>query len=277
MLKKLQNILTLTLMLQAVVILAGCSSYSTDGSDELVKLKSYRSLSRSTVEEEKVNEIRHMSLRNTAMSLGARGGLSFRANKINAMLNKNGAQLDRVFNFAPLVLEHNILPPVLIEGRNTLTKDNGSTLRLADRSYTIIQQARFITTVPNWRDYLLMNYLEPETPDRSLLPKNGAEAEIWDRYIQEGWSAGIAQAQTIYQENLAKLKRDIQGMIRYKTLLNQNMVSAPYVATTELGITGNSSAMTVNDRVLRITALPELQASNWHTEITEQIKIDDKE
>ena len=47
------------------------------------------------------------------------------------------------------------------------------------------------------------------------------------------------------------------------------MVSAPFVATLDLGITGNKSNLTINDRVLRITAFPSLQTdgSQWKTEI----------
>lgn len=251
--------------------LAACKSYESEGTAELVKLRSYRDLTKSSVKEEKVNELRYMALRNAAVSIGARAALAYRAKQINEMLQENYRELDRVFNFQPLVLQKNVLPPVLTEGRNNLSQQNPNVLRLSDRNYTITEQARFVTAVPSWRSYLLMHYLEPELPDRSLLPRNGAESDIWDRYVQDGWNAGILQAENIYTENLAKLQRDIQGMLRYHTLLAQNIVSEPYIAETNLGITGDSSNMSVNDRVLRITALPELKTDDnkqWKAEIT---------
>ena len=47
------------------------------------------------------------------------------------------------------------------------------------------------------------------------------------------------------------------------------MVSSPYVAETDMGVTGGGSDLTVSDRVLRITAFPTLQndSQNWKTEI----------
>lgn len=266
----MQRIFKVTLTLLACLSLSACHNADEEGTDELVKLRGYRNLTAQTADKGEIGEIRYMGLRNAAMSLGARAALAFRSNKINALLLKNGNALDRVFNFEPLVLEHNVLPPVLIEGRNKLSQNSTDTLSLADRTYTIVEQARFITTTPNWRDYLLMHYMQPELPDKSLLPKNGKESDIWDYYVQEGWIAGIEQADVIFEQNLAKLKRDLNGMIKYMTLLAQNMVTKPYIAKTNLGVTGDKSSMTVNKRLLRITSLPELKTNmseQWDAEV----------
>ncbi len=61
--------------------------------------------------------------------------------------------------------------------------------------------------------------------------------------VEMGWFEGIDQADQIYTENLARLKRDYQGMIRYRMLLAQNMVSAPQVAHRELGVTGGGEEL----------------------------------
>jgi defect-in-organelle-trafficking protein DotC len=169
-----------------------------------------------------------------------------------------------------MLLDNDVLPPVLVEARKTLSLTGDDVIRIADRNYQILHQAKFVTSPPTWRDYLWMDYNAPETPDKSLLPKNNTEQIIWVKYIDEGWEAGLLQATIIFKENISRLKRDYEGMIRYRRLLAQNMVSAPFVATMDLGITGNGSNMTVNDRVLRITAFPTLQAdgSQWKTEIT---------
>ena len=209
-------------------------------------------------------------LRDTALSVGARGGLAHRAKEINLSIENNAGLLNRVFNFNGMMLDNSVLPPVLTEGRNSLDLASDDVIRAADRNYRIIKQARFVTAIPNWRDYLLLNYETPEVPDKSLLPKNGAERVVWQRYIDEGWIAGVKQAELIFDEQVYKLTRDYNGMILYRTLLAKNMVSPPYVAKLDLGVTGSESGMNVNDRVLRITAKPGLNTDSkeWKTTVT---------
>jgi len=79
-----------------------------------------------------------------------------------------------------------------------------------------------------------------------------------------GWQKGIEQAYSIFRQNLARLKRDYNGMILYRKLLQEKMVSPPFVSRTELGVTGDGNDMHVNYQVLRITALPRLQTDSRH-------------
>ena len=83
--------------------------------------------------------------------------------------------------------------------------------------------------------------------------------------VRVGWEKGLQQAYSIFQQNLARLKRDYRGMVLYRKLLQEKMISPPFVARTELGITGNGSDMRINDQVLRIVELPKLQSNgrNW--------------
>lgn len=217
-----------------------------------------------------VSPMRAQALRDTALSVGARGGLAWRAALINKILTYNESKLSRLFNFNAMLLDKNVLPPVLIEGRNTLTLGGTDTIRVADRTFQILCQAKFVTAPPTWRDYLWLSYGCPVVPDRSLLPRNREERIIWKKFIDEGWRAGIQQAELIFRENVGRIKRDYEGMIRYRTLLAQNMVSPPFVAELDMGVTGGGADMTVNDRVLRITSFPALQSSSedWKTEIT---------
>ena len=209
-----------------------------------------------------MSRIREMALRETALSLGAQAGLSSRAETINSALVKQSPHLDAIFNFNSITLEHNILPPVLLEGQNTLNLADAQTIRISDQSYKVAKQARFITTPPNWHQYLWMDYKEPELPDTTLLPKNAAERTVWVQYVEKGWHNGIEQANTILEENIARIKEDFGGMVLYRKLLAMNMVSPPYVSHTDLGITGNSDEIHIDDRVLRITALPGLNINS---------------
>lgn len=260
----LKPVLKSVLMGLFVTSIVACSGNNAPNRDT-TSLSSLRSLSRGDTKGSGLTGLRYTAIRDTALSIGARGGLSHRATQINAELKQDWRNLERIFNFNAMLLDDNVLPPVLIEGRDTLEQASPDTIRLSDRQYVILHQARFVTATPHWREYLWMDYPKPELPDPSLLPKDDNEQRVWDKYVSEGWESGIQQANSIFQENLGRIKRDYQGMVRYRSLLAQGMVSAPFVARTELGITGDCDEMAVNDRILRITAMPcfETDGSKW--------------
>jgi defect-in-organelle-trafficking protein DotC len=219
-----------------------------------------------------LSAIRVKALEDTAMSLAAQGGLSWASTKINERLEKDKWYLETIYNFNGMMLSHGVLPPVLEEGDNSLNLADSSTIRIADKTYKIIAQARFATTPPNWRDYLWMSFYKPDLPTKFLLPKNREESRIWAKAIKVGWDKGIQQAFSIFQQNLARIKRDYRGMTLYRKLLAQRMISPPFVSKTELGVTGNGNDMRINDQVLRITEMPKLQteSSGWHAIVVKQ-------
>lgn len=201
-------------------------------------------------------------LQDSAMSIGAQGGLAWASEQINGRMNQDRKYLDTIFNFDAMVLSHGVIPPVLEVGDNSLNLEDPNTIRVADRTYKIVKQARFATTPPNWREYLWLAYGKPQLPDKSLLPRNSYEQKIWKDGIRAGWEKGVTQSHTIFQQSLARLKRDFRGMILYRKLLQEKMISPPFVARTELGVTGNGSDMRINDQVLRIVELPQLQTNS---------------
>ena len=217
----------------------------------------------------KMGKIREMALRETALSLSAQSALAWRAKYIDDQLVKQTRNLDAIYDFNALTLEHNVLPPVLLEGRNTLNLADAQTIRISDRTYKVAKQARFITTPPNWRQYLWMDYKQPEYPNVTLLPKTRDERQVWCYYIDQGWNNGVEQANTILEESIARIKEDFAGMIMYRKLLAMNMVSPPYVSDTDLGVTGDGAEIHIDDRVLRITALPALNinSSEWRAAV----------
>lgn len=211
---------------------------------------------------DQINGMRAEALKDVALSLGAQAGLHWRSKQINAVLKTKSKLLDRTYNFNALLLDHNVQPPVLSEARQTLNLDSPDTIRIADRTYEIISQAKFVTTSPTWRDYLWMDYPQPPVPNGGILPHNAMEQRLWHKLAKQGWEKGAEQADEIYSENLSRLERDYNGMLLYEKLREQNIVSAPFVATTELGVTGGGENLNVNDQVLRITALPALQPNS---------------
>ena len=209
-----------------------------------------------------LSQLRIKSLEDSAMSIGAQGGLAWASEQINQRMELDRKYLDSTFNFYSMVLSHGVMPPVLEEGDNSLNLDDPNTIRVADRTYKIIQQARFSTTPPTWREYLWFNFSKPALPDKTLLPRSAEEQKIWRKGIQTGWEKGIDQTTTIFQQNLARLKRDFRGMVLYRKLLQEKMISPPFVARTELGVTGDGTDMRINDQVLRIVEHPKLQVNS---------------
>lgn len=272
-----KSTLSLVCFLCCLILLSACHhrrAAIVGDTDSLAGLKALANCckKKNTRKKQKLSKIREMALKEIALSLGAQTGLACRAKVIDEQLNRHARRLDAVFDFQNLVLEHNILPPVLLEGRRTLNLADTQTIRLSDRTYKVAKQARFITTPPNWRQYLWMDYQKPEKPDPSLLPKNRVEKQIWDFYVTKGWFKGYEQANIILEENVARIREDITGMILYRKLLAMNMVSAPFVSDTELGVTGNGEEMHIDDRVLRITVLPELNINSkeWYAAVAKK-------
>lgn len=245
--------------------LTACSHYSPNSVDtaNLSQLEGVRNNPRvARNSPEALSSLRSRSLKDTAMSLGAQGGLAWSSTEINHWLDKQKKYLDSIFNFNAVMLEHGVLPPVLEVGDDSLNLADPNTIRVADRTYKIVQQAQFATTPPNWREYLWLNYSKPELPDKTLLPRSSAEQKVWRDGIRAGWDKGVEQAYAIFQQSLARLKRDYNGMMLYRKLLKEHMISAPYVARTELGVTGDGNDMRINDQVLRIVEHPQLQTNS---------------
>lgn len=217
-----------------------------------------------------IGKIRLKALQDTATSLGAQGALAWRAKQINAMLDQQAPRLDQIFNFNQLVENHNLLPPVIIKSENNYQQSDSNTIRLNQVTYEILKPSRFITVPPTWRDYLTMNFTAPDKPDDSLLPQNNSEVKVWNNYLSTGWKQGVGQANQIYQENLNRLKRDINGMVLYRQLLEHKMISNPNVSKAELGVTGNSKKISIGDEIMRITKKSGLStdSSKWRAVLT---------
>ncbi len=272
-----KRIISISCLTLSLILLAACSS----GNIKPVDTTSFEALSDLTQgndpqkkKNKEINQYRVEALKDVAMSVGAQGALAKRSIEIDAMLTKQSRYLDQIFNFTPLMLPHNVVPPVLLEGDRTLNLADSTTIRLSDKTYTIAVQAHFSTVPPTWHDYLWMSFPKPEEPETGLLPKNDHEQEVWKKYIKLGWTQGAEQAENIFSDNVARLKRDYQGMVLYRKLVDQNIVSLPYVATTNLGVTGGDDHMSVNDQVLRITTLPTLNPNSqyWKPGISQQGK-----
>lgn len=215
-------------------------------------------------------KIREEAIREAGLSYGARGGLAKRTWEIRQSLKQREASLDRIYDFKRLLIPAPsgllIEPPIISEGENaTLIEQGGQIAAVADRIFNINRNARIVSSPRNWRAYLEREWGEVKRPPSVLLPRNDAERQQWAKYVQQGWEEGTKQADEIFQADLNKLIADYTGMIRYRKLLAQNIVSAPYALQIERGVTGGGNEMRVGDRAVQITGPSSLQteAFEW--------------
>ncbi|MEX3556980.1 MAG: type IV secretory system conjugative DNA transfer family protein [Burkholderia sp.] len=218
--------------------------------------------------EQDINQLRLDALKSGALSFGTQAGFQRRTYEIAEVTKAKAKQLDQIYNFQGLLLERNVVPPVLQEARDTYQATGDTAIRLADRTYQVIKQARFSVKPPTWQEYLLRSVTinGAGKTDSGLVPRNDAEERYWKAQVQEGWTLGVQQADQVFAADLARLNQDYKGMVLYRHLLTRKMVSLPYVAQSNLGVTGDANSMSINDRVLRITALPELdvRSERWN-------------
>ncbi len=209
-------------------------------------------------------DIRGDAIKEAALSYGARGGLAWRTFHIRNELEGRARYMDKVFDFRQLLIPAPsgllIEPPIISEALDaTLISNQGIDAALADRVLNINQNARIVSTARTWRSYLERQWGEVTPPPDILRPADAAERAIWERRVREGWARGVEQADEIFQSDLNKLVADFQGMVRYRSLLAQGMVSPPYATQTDRGVTGGGNTLRIGDRGLTITELPQLQ------------------
>lgn len=208
-------------------------------------------------------DIRFEAIKEAAISYGARAGLASRTYEIRQEIYRQEAYLDKVYDFQRLLIPAPsgflIEPPIVSEAVNaTLVDFDGQQAAVSDRIYNIINNARIVSAARNWRSYVEREWGAVEAPPDILRPENYEEREIWIEQVRIGWEQGILQANEVFQEDLNLLNADFQGMIRYRILLSQGMISPPYALQVDRGITGDGDEMRIGDRAVQITGVPEL-------------------
>jgi defect-in-organelle-trafficking protein DotC len=210
------------------------------------------------------------AIKQAALSYGARGGLAKRTQEIRESIEMQSAALDRIYDFKRLLIPAAsgllIEPPIISQGDNaTLIESGGQTAAVTDKIFNINRNARIVSTPRNWRAYLEREWGDLALPPKILLPRTNEEKRIWVEHLTIGWNEGLEQADEIFQADLDKLVADYTGMIRYRKLLSQGIVSAPFALQVDRGVTGGGDEMRVGDRAVQITGPSQLmtEAFEW--------------
>ncbi len=217
-------------------------------------------------------QIRVDALKEAALSYGARGGLAWRTFQIQRRLAENEGNISKIFNFGNLLIAAPsglmIEPPVITEAQKAvIINSGGQNAAVADRVYRINRNARIVTAPKNWRAYLERDWGRVEPPPNALVPKNEQELTHWRRQLALGWEEGIKQADDIFQADLDRLNTDYLGMVRYRELLAQGIITPPYATQEDRGVTGGGSEMRIGDRGLVITGPSQFnpKSERWIT------------
>lgn len=219
---------------------------------------------------EAARELRRESIKEAALSFGARMGLASRTWEIRQSLDTREAYLDRIYDFKRLLITAPsgllIEPPVIAEAEDAMVIENqGQTAAVADRVYNINVDAKIVSNARDWRAYLEREWGDITPPPDILFPENKAEEILWLTGLRAGWAQGFEQANEIFQADLDRLNADFKGMIRYRMLLAQGIVTPPYTLQIDRGVTGGGREMRVGDRALQITGPSTLrtEAYEW--------------
>ncbi|OIN87170.1 MAG: hypothetical protein AUJ12_02800 [Alphaproteobacteria bacterium CG1_02_46_17] len=208
-------------------------------------------------------DIRREAIKEAALSYGARGGLATRSFEIRQELDVRASYLDKVFNFRQLLIAapsgFMIEPPIISESLNSLLIDgDGQSAAVSDAIYRINENVKIVSAPKNWRAYLERGWGAVEDPPEILRPKNDEERVFWRQQVEIGWKAGYEQGSEVFEEDLNRLASDFDGMVRYRKLLAQGMVSPPFAQQIDRGVTGEAETMRIGDRAVVITGTPQL-------------------
>lgn len=203
-------------------------------------------------------DLRKEAQKEAALSYGARGGLAKHSYEIMERMKGFDQALDKIFNFRALLIKAPsglmIEPPIIKESDDALViTDGGNEAAVANEVFDINKHAKIVSAPRDWRQYLVQTWSDVPPPPRILWPKNAQEQADWNKWVAQGWKAGYEQAEQIFETNTNRLLADFRGMVRYRMLLSQGMISEPYAMHEVRGVTGNKNQMRVGDSALRIT------------------------
>lgn len=207
------------------------------------------------------NALALSAVREVGLSYGTRAGLAYESAQIARYLETRANVLDRLDNFQPLMMPGNVVPPVLVETRQTYDEKSPDHVVLADMVYRVEKHARFSSVAPDWRSYVMRAYTFNKDDTGGWKPRSADELAMWQAAVKEGWQAGVEQAHQILKANFARLTRDIVGMLNYRQLYARNMVTAPTVSKVTMGVTGGGDEMNINEATLVIRERSALKAS----------------
>ena len=207
-----------------------------------------------------VQLMRPKAIREAARLVTFQTAMSWRYGQLLEETEHYSAIMDTAFNFAPLMLtqgEALIMPPQIARAGASMRIEDGATATAAKTTYELLEPARYIAVVPNWREFLMADeFPSPEEPHPAVLPKNAEERAIWRAAVREAWAQGLAEADQLYTDNVSRMARSYRGVMLYHLLTAQHLLSRVNTASSDLGTrrSDNGNKLNIGQKVYRITA-----------------------
>ena len=235
---------------------AGDAAYSSepDTLKDLLEMKGH-----SGPEETAVSLMRPNAIREAAQLVTFQTAIAWRYGELVRQTDSYATIMDTAFNFSPLMLTHGdalIMPPVIARAGASMRIEEEKTATAARTTYELLEPAKYIAVTPNWREYLMMDsFPEPEKPNPAVLPKNSAERKIWREAVREAWAQGLAEADQLYADNVARMVRSYRGVMLYHLLTAQQLMSKVSIASANLGthLSDKGNKLNIGQKVYRIT------------------------
>ena len=207
-----------------------------------------------------VQLMRPKAIREAARLVTFQTAMSWRYGQLLEETERYSAIMDTAFNFAPLMLTQDealIMPPQIARAGASMRIEDDATATAAKTTYELLEPARYVAVVPNWREFLMADdFPSPEEPNPALLPKNTEERAIWRAAVREAWAQGLAEADQLYADNVSRMARSYRGVMLYHLLTAQHLLSRVNTASSDLGTrrSDNGNKLNIGQKVYRITA-----------------------
>lgn len=236
----------------------------------VIKNNAYAAMLNATgTSKENLPSARDMGIKSNGLRSGQQFGYADQLQYLQDCIQQKSASLDKIFNFkwllgyasegSPVV---NVLPPVILKSHNYVQGGNkGRSITISDQYYQLYANARLVTVMPDWRDYLIHPIPAPEKIASWLLPQDSSEQGVWKTSFNAGWGLGVKQADEEMSYRISLLNRDFNGMLTYLRLYAEDKVSSPFVAYSQKSVSGDQTKMSINNRIYRITTPASLNTN----------------
>ena len=207
-----------------------------------------------------VSRMRPNAIREAAQLVTFQTAIAWRYGQLVRQTERHSAVMDAAFNFSPLLLTQGdalIMPPLIARSGASMRIEDSMTATAATSTYELLEPARYIAAAPHWREFLMMDdFPAPESPHPAVLPRNSEERAIWRSAVREAWAQGLAEADLLYADNVARMTRSYRGAMLYHLLTAQHLLSRIRTASSETGMrtSGKGNLLHIGQRVYRITA-----------------------
>lgn len=221
-----------------------------------------------------INGMRYEALRSMGLEYGLQAGLAYQYRENIKRLDTLVDEMEKTYPFQSLMLEGNVIPPIISEVIGVFDQQSAVQIRIADKERTIIAPPRFSYAAPSYRDYFLHDF-SFSTSALGVAPKNKDEEAVWKDAVTIGYEAGREQAMKVFSDDAARLSRDFNGMRLYHQLLNAGKVTRPYVVVAHSSVTGDKNlSMKEGESHLEISVAPEfvMDSSNWKVNVSSKIQ-----